>query len=157
MSTREEIKMSPVEALDAATLRNQIELATRHTAAADSKAGALLTATGLLAAVYTALAVRAGTAMPDWLAALAATATVPVAVALVLLLFALRPRLAVICGPLSFFYGPEGEPTADLKARRDTVTRIAVRKYKLVAVAVDVLICAVVSGVTVLALALPVV
>jgi hypothetical protein len=146
-----------------AEMERQIDAATSHTASADAKAGALLTAAGLLAAVYTALATGPGASMPSWLSILAAAATAPVAAALVLLLLALRPRLSASQDTTSFInYGrqPVGQlhrqqpAPQTLAIRRHIVANIATRKYRLVAVAVDCLIGAVVAGAAVVAIAL---
>jgi hypothetical protein len=147
-----------------AELRREIDAAISHTASADAKAGALLTAAGLLAAVYTALAAGPGGSMPAWLAMMAAVATTPVAAALVLLLLALRPRLSASQDLTSFVaYGrqpmgrlddePEHFEPRTLIIRRHVVAHIATRKYRLIAVAVDCLIGAVVAGAAVVATA----
>jgi hypothetical protein len=144
-----------VEAPMETDLQQQIDRAVAHTAAADAKAGALLTAAGLLAAVYTALVVGPGAGMPAWLAGMAAAATVPIVVALVLLLLALRPRLSTGRDPTSFInYGPTAELKPDLVVRRDAVVGIAARKYRFIAAAVDFLIGAVVTGAAVVVTAL---
>jgi hypothetical protein len=136
-------------------IRQQIDTAFTHTAAADAKAGALLTAAGLLAAVYTALTVGPGASIPTWLAWMAVAAIAPVVVALVLLLLALRPRLSTGQDPTALIdYGPTAELKPDLVVRRDTVARIAACKYRLIAAAVDFLIGAVVVGAAVVVTAL---
>jgi hypothetical protein len=115
---------------------------------------ALLTAAGLLTAVYTALAVGTGARAPGWLTAMAAIAMAPVVVALVLLLVAPRPRLSTAPDPTSFInYGPT-ELKPHLAVRRDTVVRIAAYKYRLIAAAVDLLIGGVAVGAAVAVIAL---